>query len=134
MEEENISRTYRLTSGEILMNSRDHNFRFGLRTSSRKVINKPHGCGRLATSRSRRTLSEQERTHPGIEIDFRILPNDLFLQSFRIGFGKEIQECVAEIMRMRIRIAQMISHGIQEDVTTLCIEINGQVLKDVHVR
>jgi hypothetical protein len=49
-------RTHRLTSGEMLMNSQDHNFKFGFRTSSRNVINKPHGCGRLATSRSSKTL------------------------------------------------------------------------------
>jgi len=42
------------------MNSRVHSFKLGFRTSSRKVTNKPHGCGRLATSRSSRTLEEEE--------------------------------------------------------------------------
>ncbi len=48
-----------MTSGEILINSLDHNFKFGFRTSSRNVINNPHGCGRFATSRSSKTLQNE---------------------------------------------------------------------------
>ncbi len=55
------NKTNRLTSGEILINSLDHNFKFGFRTSSRNVINNPHGCGRLATSRSSKTLQKKTK-------------------------------------------------------------------------
>ena len=59
-EEELKDKTNRLTSGEILINSLDHNFKFGFRTSSRNVINNPQGCGRLATSRSNKTLENSK--------------------------------------------------------------------------
>jgi hypothetical protein len=55
--------SYRLTSGEILMNSLDHNFKFGFRTSSKNVTNNPHGCGRLATSRSSKTLEQKNENN-----------------------------------------------------------------------
>jgi hypothetical protein len=70
-------KTNRLTSGEMLINSRDHNFKFGFRTSSRNVINKPHGCGRLATSRSSKTLQIQKK-HFRNKF-FVNIPNNLFL-------------------------------------------------------
>jgi hypothetical protein len=53
--------SYRLTSGEMLINSLDHNFKFGFRTSSKNVTNNPHGCGRLATSRSSKTLEKTKK-------------------------------------------------------------------------
>jgi hypothetical protein len=71
-------KTNRLTSGEMLINSRDHNFKFGFRTSSRNVINKPHGCGRLATSRSSKTLQIQKTKHFPNKFLTNI-PNNLFL-------------------------------------------------------
>ncbi len=75
---ENRNGTNRLTSGEMLINSLDHNFKFGFRTSSRKVINNPHGCGRLATSRSNKTL--QNKIQSKIQfISALFLPNNLFL-------------------------------------------------------
>lgn len=88
-EEELKDKTNRLTSGEILINSLDHNFKFGFRTSSRNVINNPQGCGRLATSRSNKTLEEKiPHIHLENSSSFSFLPNNLLLQCFRISFSK----------------------------------------------
>lgn len=58
------------------MNSRVHSFKLGFRTSSRKVTNKPHGCGRLATSRSSRTLEEEEAKK--MSLFFVVIPTERF--------------------------------------------------------
>jgi hypothetical protein len=63
----------------MLINSLDHNFKFGFRTSSRNVINNPQGCGRLATSRSSKTLQKKRKIKKSFFVFSQILPNNLFL-------------------------------------------------------
>lgn len=58
----------------------------------------------------------------------------MYLNCFRIGFNKEIEQCTAEVMCMTIWIAQLIGDGIQKQITSLVIQIDNKILKNVHVR
>lgn len=60
-------------------------------------------------------------------------PGDLLLYRLRIRFSEQIEERAAEVMRMTVRIPQLICYGVQKQVTALGIEVNRQILEDVHV-
>ncbi len=41
-------------------------------------------------------------------------PGDLFLNSFRIGFHKQVQECATEVMSVTVWVTQLVGYCIQE--------------------
>ena len=49
-------------------------------------------------------------------------PRDLLLNSFRVGFGEQIQQHATEIMRVTVRKSQLIGDGIEKQVTTCTSE------------
>ena len=59
---------------------------------------------------------------------------DLLLNGLQVGFGEEIQQSAREVMRVRVGITQLIGDGVEEQVSAFRIEIDGQVLENVHVR
>ena len=59
---------------------------------------------------------------------------DLLLNGLQVGFGEEIQQSAREIMRVRVGITQLIGDGVEEQISAFRIEIDGQVLENVHVR
>lgn len=43
---------------------------------------------------------------------------DLLLNRFGVGLGEQVQQSAAEVMRVAIRIAQLVGNSIQEQVAT----------------
>lgn len=60
-------------------------------------------------------------------------PRDLLLNGFRVGLGEEIQQRAAEVVRVAVGVPQLVGDGVQEQIASFCVEINGQILEDVHV-
>lgn len=60
--------------------------------------------------------------------------SDLLLDRFLIGLSKQVQQSAGKVLSMAVWIAQLIRDTVEEKVTTLRIQIDGQILKDVHVR
>ena len=48
----------------------------------------------------------------------RNIPGDLFLDGFRVSFRKEVQKDTAEVMRVAVRVPQLVRDGVQKQVTT----------------
>ena len=71
-------------------------------------------------------LNESDEQPPGVRSvhneSFQQHPSDLLLDGFSVGFGKERQQCTAEIVGVAVWIAQLIGDGIEEQVTTWNIE------------
>lgn len=82
--------------------------------SSMNVINSPQGCGRFTIRRSSRT-------------------RNLLLNCLRIRFGKQMEDRTAEVVCVTVGITQLIGNRIEEQIATLGVQINGQILEDVHV-
>lgn len=59
---------------------------------------------------------------------------NIYLNSFGISFSEQIQQRTAEIMRMTVREPQLIGDCIQEQIATLVIHVDNQVLENIHVR
>lgn len=47
-----------------------------------------------------------------------IAPCDLFLDRFRIGFSKQIQQSTAEVMCVAVRVAKLIGNRVQVQIST----------------
>ena len=60
--------------------------------------------------------------------------SDLLLDRFLVGLGKQVQESAGKVLRMAVWIAQLICDTVEEKVASLRIQIDSQILKDVHVR
>jgi len=61
-------------------------------------------------------------------------PRDLLLNGLSIGFGKQAQQYTAKVMCVTVGIAELIGDGVNEQVTTLRIQVDGQTLENVHIR
>ena len=65
------------------------------------------------------------------------VPSNLLLDDLLarlVGIGKQVQEHAAKVMRMVVGIAQLVGDGVQEQVTPFGIEVERQMLEDVHAR
>lgn len=47
-----------------------------------------------------------------------LLPCNLFLDSFSVGFCKKVQHGTAEVVGVAIWVPQLICNGIQEEIST----------------
>ena len=43
-----------------------------------------------------------------------LLPCDLFLNGFCVGFSKQVQQDTAEVVSMAIRVPQLVCNSVQE--------------------
>lgn len=43
-----------------------------------------------------------------------LLPCDLFLNGFCVGFSKQVQQNTAEVVRVAIRVPQLVCNSVQE--------------------
>jgi len=60
--------------------------------------------------------------------------SDQFLNGFLIRFRKQIQQRAAEVMRMTVRISQLIDDRVEKQITSFVVQRHRQILKNVHVR
>ena len=42
----------------------------------------------------------------------------LLLNRFRVGFSEQIEQSTAEVVRVTVRISQLIGNGVQEQIST----------------
>ena len=56
-----------------------------------------------------------------------------YLNGFGIGFVEEIKQCTAKVMRMNVWITKLICNGIKEQIASFIVQVNSQVLQDIHV-
>lgn len=66
--------------------------------------------------------------------DGRMINDVTHLNGFGVGFVEEVQQCTAEVVGVDVRIAQLVSDGVQEQVTPFVVQVDRQVLQDVHMR
>lgn len=55
------------------------------------------------------------------------------LNGFGVRLVEEVQQRAAEVVGVDVGIAQLIGDGVQEQVTAFVVQVNCQVLQDVHV-
>lgn len=55
-------------------------------------------------------------------------PGDLLLDHFRLSFGEQIQQNAAEVVRVLVGIAQLIGHGVEEEVSSLGVQLVRQLV------
>lgn len=65
---------------------------------------------------------------------FKKNPRDLFLNDFLVRFGKEVEQNTAKVVGMAIGVAQLVCNGAEEVVAPLGVEVDNQLLEDVHER
>ena len=109
------------------------NLNWGFLMSSMKVISSPHGWGLFTISLSNKTLQGKtirnsriifwnRKTAPMTEgpstCKCLLLPGYLLLDCFRDGLGKQIEHCTAEVVCVAVWIPQLISNGVQEQIST----------------
>ena len=58
---------------------------------------------------------------------------NIHLNRFGIRFIKEVQQRTAEVMRVDIRISQLICDRIEEQVTAFVVQVHCQILQNIHV-
>lgn len=61
-------------------------------------------------------------------------PRYLFLDGLGVRLRKQIQQRTREIVRVAVRISQLVRYSVQEKITSLCVEIDREILEYVHVR
>ena len=57
----------------------------------------------------------------------------MLLDGFGIGLGKEAEQDAAEVVRVAVGVAQLVGDGVDEQITSLRVQIDGQILEDVDV-
>ena len=62
-----------------------------------------------------------------------LLPGDKLLDCLVIGLPKQIQQGTAEVVSVAVGVAQLVGNGSQEQIPALSVQVDRQVLKDVHV-
>lgn len=55
------------------------------------------------------------------------------LNSFRVGFIEEIKQSAAEVVCMDVWISQLVGDGVEEQIASFVVQIDRQVLQNVHV-
>ena len=50
---------------------------------------------------------------------------DLLLDCFLICFGKKVEEGARKVLRVAVRIAQLIGDAVEEQVTSLGLQVYG---------
>ena len=67
-------------------------------------------------------FDESDEQAPGVRsVHYHSLekhPRDLLLDMLRVGLGKQIEHHTAEVVRVVIRVSQVIGNGIEEQVTS----------------
>ena len=58
----------------------------------------------------------------------------MLLDGFGVGLGEQVEECAAEVVRVAIRIAELIGNGVDEQVASLAVQVGDKALEDVAVR
>ena len=61
------------------------------------------------------------------------LPRNLFLYCLMVGLREQRDESTAKEVSVAVWIAELVCDGIKEEVPSLGVQIDHQVLKDVHV-
>lgn len=57
-----------------------------------------------------------------------------YLDCFGVGLDKQVEKSATEVVSVTVWIAQLISDCVQEQISSFVIQINCQVLENVHVR
>lgn len=58
----------------------------------------------------------------------------LLLDGLGVGLGEQIEQGAAEVVRVAVGIAQLIGDRVEKQIAALRVEVDGEILKDVHVR
>lgn len=64
---------------------------------------------------------------------FQKYSGDLFLDRFLVCFSEQIEQSATEVMCVAVWISKLVGNRIQEQVTTFSIEVNSQILEDIHM-
>lgn len=59
--------------------------------------------------------------------------SNTYLNCFGVRFDEQIEQRAAEVMRVAIWVAQLIGHCIQEQIAAFVVQVDNQILEDVHV-
>ncbi len=95
-------------------------------------------------SLSRRTLFKHKQRNKNLKINIKCraiecqknqtIPCYLLLNRLRISFSKKAKQNAAKVVRVAIGVAQLIGNGINEQVASFSVKVDGQTLKNIHVR
>ena len=58
---------------------------------------------------------------------------DLLLDGLLVGLGEEEEEGAAEVLGVGVGVPQLVGDGVEEEVAALRLQVDRQVLEDVHV-
>ena len=58
---------------------------------------------------------------------------DLLLDGLGVGLGEEVEQRAGEVVRVRVGVAQLVGDAVEEVVAALRLQVDRQVLEDVHV-
>ena len=45
------------------------------------------------------------------------VPGDLFLYGLCVGLSEQIEQCTAEVVRVTVRVAQLVRDGVEEQIS-----------------
>ena len=72
----------------------------------------------------------QKKAHRVRAVDdepFEQNARDLLLNHLGLRLGKKVQEHAAEVVRVLVRVAKLIGHGVQEEVSSLGVQLVSQL-------
>lgn len=58
---------------------------------------------------------------------------DLLLDRLGVRLGEQVEQRAAEVVRVRVRVSHLVGDRIQKQVASFGVQIDGQILEDVHV-